>query len=156
MGETYKLMEGANFASLDFDSTFSIMLANKDIFVASKDEKKDEVHEKYSGKEQCKVLICTSQANKVTQMFPLLKDKDDQKVIQRMRLAIEDLNMKTINLTPMDMDSSQLLETFYITKESFGKYKDNYVMVTEKCIRIYNRNMKLRLIFEGLNIRGCR
>ena len=88
-------------------------------------------------------------------MFPLLKDKDDQKVIQKMRLAIKDLNMKTINLTPMDMDSSQLLETFYITKESFGKYKDNYVMVTEKCIRIYNRNMNLRLIFEGLNIRGC-
>ena len=58
-----------------------------------------------------------------------------------MRLAVNDSNTKTVNLMPLDKDDSPLLESFYITKKSFGKYKDSYVQVTEQSIRIYNRNM---------------
>ena len=63
--------------------------------------------------------------------------------------------MKKIDLNSVHEDSSQLLESFYITSKKFGKNKDNYVQVSEKYIKIYSRDMKLRLIFEGLNIRGC-
>ena len=122
-------MTETNCKSLDFDSTFSIMLANKENFVQSEEHDNDELlkNYKYKGKEQCKVLICTSQHRKTTQMFPLLKDKDDKRVLKSMRLALKDSNTKTITLTPSDKDDSPLLESFYITKKSFGKYKDNYV-----------------------------
>ena len=77
MGKEYELMTETNCKSLDYDSTFAIMLANKDNFVQSEEQDNDEVLEKYKDKEQCKVLICTSQSKKVTQMFPILKDKDE-------------------------------------------------------------------------------
>ena len=157
MGKEHELMTETNCKSLHFDSTFSIMLANKENFVQSEEQDNDELlkNYKYKGKEQCKVLICTSQYRKTTQMFPLLKDKDNKRVLLSMRLALKASNTKTLTLTPSDKDDSPLLESFYITKKSFGKYKDNYVQVTEQSIRVYGRNMKLRLIFEGMCIRGC-
>ena len=32
---------------------------------------------------------------------------------------------------------------------------DNYATVTEKAIKVYNKMMRLRLVFEGFNIRSC-
>ena len=128
MGKPYELMNQTNCKSLDYDSTFSIMLANKENFVhESADLDQDEVVNQYQDKEQCKVLICTSQSRKMTQMFPLLKYKDSQSVLETMRLALKDSNTKTVPLMPSDKDESPLLESFYITRKSFGRFKDNYV-----------------------------
>ena len=64
-------------------------------------------------------------------------------------------NTKTIKERHKWFDSSKLLNAFYITSDKFGKYKDNYVQVKENSIKVYDKKMALRLVFEGLNIRGC-
>ena len=52
-------------------------------------------------------------------------------------------------------DTSKLLESFYITSKEFGVHQDNYIQVSESYIKVYDKQMNLRVVFEGLNIRGC-
>ena len=69
---------------------------------------------------------------------------------------MNDSEMKQKSLEKIERkDSSRLLESFFIIDEKLGKFKDNYVQVTENFIKVFDRDMKLRLIFEGLNIREC-
>ena len=52
-------------------------------------------------------------------------------------------------------DTSKLLESFYITSKEFGEHQDSYIQVSESFIKVYDKQMNLRVVFEGLNIRGC-
>ena len=106
------------------------------------------------------VLVCKSNENKTKTIFPLLKERLSaeseptcHKVISNMRLIEKQNNRKDIfNEEP---DDSQLLEAFFVTMDSFGENKDNYATVTERFIKVYDKDMNLRLKFEGLNIRSC-
>ena len=73
-----------------------------------------------------------------------------------MTLVQNDDNTKSIKERHEWFDSSKLLEAFYITSGEFGKYQDNYVQVKENSVKVYDQKMNLRLVYEGLNIRGCR
>lgn len=73
-----------------------------------------------------------------------------------MQLVQNDDNTKSIKERHEWFDSSKLLEAFYITSGEFGKYQDNYVQVKENSVKVYDQKMNLRIVYEGLNIRGCR
>ena len=107
------------------------------------------------------VLVCKSNKNKTKRIFPLLKErvkeesdsKTHHKVISKMHLIEKKNNRKDI--FNEEADETQLLEAFFVTMDSFGENKDNYMTVTERFIKVYDKDMNLRLKFEGLNIRSC-
>lgn len=88
-------------------------------------------------------------------MFPLLKDRESEnsKIIKGMRLVQNESNCKSIE--HKETDNTQLLESFFVTLDSFGENKNNYCTVTEKEVRVYDEEMQLKLKFEGLNIRAA-
>ena len=133
------------------------MLANTATFENqdSKNEQNDycEVRQAYKDKDKCKVIVCSSQSRQSTQIFPLIKEHTN-KIIMNIRLAQAAKNTKKIDWHSLT-DTSQLLNAFYITSSEFGNNMDNYVQVSEKFIKVYDRNMCLRIVYEGLNIRGC-
>ena len=101
------------------------------------------------------VLVCKSNANEKTSIYPLLKEREEEgsKIIKEMRLVLKPGNNHQIERE--SQDDSRLLEAFYVTGENFGEGRDSFASVTEKYIRVYDKDMKLRLQFEGLNIRSC-
>ena len=54
------------------------------------------------------------------------------------------------------MEPDKLLNAFYLITPDFGKNVDSLAMVTENTLTVFNNeNKRPRLVFEGLNIRGC-
>ena len=71
-----------------------------------------------------------------------------------MRLLTKENHRKDVEIHDED-DDDPPIHSFYITDQEYGDNKDSYVQVSKKMIKIYDKSMKLRLSFEGLNIRQC-
>ena len=99
--------------------------------------------------------MCKSNINNKTSIYPLLKEREEpgSKIIKDMRLIMKKGNNR--HIIKEEQDESQLLEAFFVTAESFGEYRDHYASVTEKYVKLYDKDMNIRIVFEGLNIRSC-
>ena len=71
-----------------------------------------------------------------------------------MRLLMKEGNNRHI-LNVEEDDDSKLLEAFFVTAENFGENRDHYAHITENSIKLFDKEMNIRIKFEGLNIRSC-
>ena len=56
---------------------------------------------------------------------------------------------------PKEVNEAVPFHQFYITSNEFGDNKDSFAQISEKDIKIYDRDMDLHLRMKGLNIRNC-
>ena len=115
----------------DYDSHFGVIRANKSLFQQEDDEHDEVTKHVHEARDFVNVLVCRSDKNDTTSLFPLLKDRESEtsKIIKGMRLIQKDSNRKVIEHE--DTDKTQLLESFFVTQESFGENQNNYCTVTE-------------------------
>ena len=94
--------------------------------------------------------------NNKTSIYPLLKERENpnSKIIKDMRLVMKEGNNRHI-INEKEDDGSKLLEAFFVTAESFGEYRDHYAHITENSVKLYDKEMNIRIKFEGLNIKSC-
>ena len=102
------------------------------------------------------MLVCISDANKRSTMFQILKEKDEKDYISDIRLLKKKKNRKDLEVeNDFTHDNDPPMHSFSITEAEYGDYQDNYAQVSNKMIKVYDKQMNLRLRFEGLKIRHC-
>ena len=144
------------------DSFFKVLRANRNVFEHNLDqfeqdlveEEEDEVKLAFPLLTYCNVLTCTSRANKVANMYPLVKERvsPESKSVKRIYLITSDKHRKEIKITG---DQSKRLNSFFLNSREFGDDIDSFITVTESNLRVYDSNMDLMKTFSGLNIRDC-
>ena len=71
-----------------------------------------------------------------------------------MRLVNTEGNYKELDYEKLENDSTPF-HSFYITSDDFGENKDSYAEISENQIMIYDKEMNMKLLYEGLNLRSC-
>ena len=71
-----------------------------------------------------------------------------------MKLVTTEGNYRELDYEEMENDTTPF-HSFYITSEEFGENKDSYAEISDKQIMIYDKDMNMKLLYEGLNIRSC-
>ena len=88
-------------------------------------------------------------------MFTLLKERDPiTQYITNMSLIMDEGNYKTVEVDQVDSNDPPI-HSFYINTDELAEHRDSYVQVSAKKIQVYNKEMEIRLTFDGLNIRSC-
>ena len=132
-GTLYELLTSQQNPCLAHDSFFTVMQANRAVFMKEKDEfeldadsDEDEVKQAFADKELVTVVICTSGTNEASMMFTMTKDKAEDKTITNMRLIVNTDNTKSLEVDP-DEDDTAPIHSFYITSEEFDENINSYV-----------------------------
>jgi hypothetical protein len=86
-------------------------------------------------------------------MYPILKRRNAQKIITSIQLLKSDAYKKMVTFE--DEVEKNPIHSFFVTNKEFKDNVDNFCVVTEKDVRIYDEDMKLRITVNGLKIRGC-
>ena len=131
---------------------------------APADHKDDdcEVRKAYADKTHCNVLICSSHTKNSVGIFPIIKEKEDldngmgkvKKITKEIRVIQSDEKGRTLE-SVHDDDDSPLIGAFVCAATEFEENMDAIITVTEKSIKVYDKTMKLMVVLEGFNIRGC-
>lgn len=131
MGCFHQLISSKESDSVEFDSYFDILQANRSAFeketgTFEDEDQKDEVKQIFSEKELVIVLLISSKLGKSQSFYPLVKERGDDKVITGMRLIKNSDNMKEVKFED-EVDETPH-HAFFITSEEFGEnYVDNFV-----------------------------
>ena len=73
-----------------------------------------------------------------------------------MRLLKKAKNRKDLEMdSDTKHDDDPPLHSFYVTDSEYRENTDSYAQISNKMIKVYDKEMNLRLRFEGLNIRYC-
>ena len=155
MTQCFKLLNSETDKSCHYDSQFSIMRARRDVFKNTEKIDDCEITKHHDKRDFVNVLVCKSNMNNKTSIYPLLKERENpsSKIIKDMRLVMKEGNNR--HIIKEEEDGSKLLEAFFVTAESFGEYRDHYAHITENSIKLYDKEMNIRIKFEGLNIKSC-
>lgn len=155
MTQCFKLLNSETDKSCHYDSQFSIMRARRDVFKNTEKIDDCEITKHHDKRDFVNVLVCKSNMNNKTSIYPLLKERENpsSKIIKDMRLVMKEGNNR--HIIKEEEDGSKLLEAFFVTAESFGEYRDHYAHITENSIKLYDKDMNIRIKFEGLNIKSC-
>ena len=86
-----------------------------------------------------------------------MKDKDEGTgFIKTMRILKKVKNRKDLDMdSDTKHDDDPPLHSFYITDSEYKENTDSYAQISNKMIKVYDKEMNLRLRFEGLQIRYC-
>ena len=137
---------------LTYDSSYNVMSANKAVFMKMRktfgtdtSELNDEIEEAFKRKEFCNVVVITSPSNGKSYMFPFIKERDPiNNTISDMRLVTSNGKYKALDHgKALDLDATPF-HSFYITEEEFGPNIDSYCEVSDKKIRIYDKQLELK------------
>ena len=77
-----------------------------------------------------------------------------KKITKEIRVIQSDEKGRTLE-SVHDDDDSPLIGAFVCAATEFEENMDAIITVTEKSIKVYDKTMKLMVVLEGFNIRGC-
>ena len=136
----YDLLTAKEDACVAYDSYFTVVRANKDVFEKesdkfgqSDDSDNDDVRQAFSEKDYVKCVVCTSDANRLSRVYSIRKIRNPETTfIEKMRLIKKPENVKTIERDPREKDDDDTapVSSFYITAPEYGEHKDSYTQIS--------------------------
>ena len=95
----------------------------------------------FGKKNYVNAIICTSDSNKRSTLFTLVKEKDESTgFITKMRLLKKMKNRKDLEIdSEAEADYDPTLHSFYITDAEYQENQDSYAQISNKMIKIYDK-----------------
>lgn len=163
--QIYKLITSEENDCISHDTFFKAMRANRWLFEAEKarenkiiktrdEESEDKVKRAFANRDYVDVVVCFSLSRQKHAIYPLIKEKDENKIITKMTLLTDPKYSKSIEVDARDMDRSTFYSFFSCSNE-YGQFVDNLMQVSNKYVKVFDSKMQMRLVIEGLNIRNC-
>ena len=119
------------------------MHVNKDFFTPNGEDMNDPVNKYFGEKEECRVLIVKSMLKGWTKMFPVVKERANEgsKMVTNVKLIDSEEHTVKIKLIPEaeSQDGSGIISNFFCRSDEFGDNKDNYCEITERLIKVYDK-----------------
>lgn len=105
------------------------------------------------------VLVCSSQIRGKSFIYPIVKKENDDGGLDDLYLIRHGIVREVERDLHEEMhkkDKDTTFYSFFADSKEYGSHDGDFAQISQDKIKIYDKNLHLRLLFNGINTRNCR